>query len=935
MAARAAYDQPDIELTQAEIAAEIRKQQEYADLASHAQWQGRAHDEQIDRERDIVEAERSLLGFQVVRKARSRKRGADAPAGVTPEKDAVARDERTDRELTDTERRSNRLRKRPVGVGRALGQELEEAAGDNRSGISDLPRASADGQPAEPARGGEDNRASENNEERSRQEPRQGQGSRTNPFSVLQPGGAGWDEWEANEQNPKQQNDPAGPRAAEEGTRRAFREEEPERRAHKMAPLAADKEAGILRRLEQLASLGEITTKADMAREFGVRPEQIQELVERVGANLPVAWHTMRGQFGTLLYPASTPLVEVLHKNWHRLRRDNEGLRAKVDSLRKELHDAQQAARGKVLEKSAKVVNELLRNEVQRRRAINYKSPQQRGFEIQNFNLEEEIKKTNPQLLQFFLNLSLNETAVAAQRKGERGGEAGGQPTSGVQDNYDTERRRLRVLYAINVLIFAINPEAKHPFHLLLADVVEALGGRLTLLRVLNQLGVCAGKDTLNRYTENVGSAIMAEGPFAQLPPSCDGSFIICSIDNADKTAIRALRRFDKTVPDMHVVTCQIHCKPSIKLHPSGNPLTTPQDTLQPEIDELELGGTTPKASGSTEEKVNLRARTLTEGKEPGGASSGTTEFSLPGDPWNNNRPGGYQGFFTDLVDAGVTAERVLGLTAQETAAAERFSEEMFGLIVERERTATLGVPRRALQDDLARSPTVPSGSGKARGDQQTWKYMDDLKMEHTELFSWVLHMPGDWHTLLNAQPVIKKIFFHAGLEEMATKFGYVEGSVKGTLEESSNFRRNNWFIVESWEGGQRTLFLVFLKEKNYDIDSPTLDEILADPSRVFGDRTCEAFNGTDEEAERKEAELQWRIQATLDKAGADNMRELWQEYLSGVLSVGSDEGHEMGINLELKEEVLGAPPTAESLPLKTNTLNLRTRGVKNFRKQI
>lgn len=30
-------------------------------------------------------------------------------------------------------------------------------------------------------------------------------------------------------------------------------------------------------------------------------------------------------------------------------------------------------------------------------------------------------------------------------------------------------------------------------------------------------------------------------------------------------------------------------------------------------------------------------------------------------------------------------------------------------------------------------------------GDQQTWKYMDELEMEHLELFGWLLPMPGDW----------------------------------------------------------------------------------------------------------------------------------------------------------------------------------------------
>lgn len=163
----------------------------------------------------------------------------------------------------------------------------------------------------------------------------------------------------------------------------------------------------------------------------------------------------------------------------------------------------------------------MLRAEVRRHRGEKFKSREQRGFEVQNFNAKEEMAKTNSELLQFFMNLALNDTAVKRRRKGFEKA-LGMVPEA--EGDYDNERQKLRVFYALCVMVFAINPKAKHPIHLMLADVVEALGGRLTLLKVLNQLGVCAGKDTLSRYTENVGSAIMDEGPFAQLPPGCKAS---------------------------------------------------------------------------------------------------------------------------------------------------------------------------------------------------------------------------------------------------------------------------------------------------------------------------------------------------------------------------------------------------------------------------
>lgn len=124
---------------------------------------------------------------------------------------------------------------------------------------------------------------------------------------------------------------------------------------------------------------------------------------------------------------------------------------------------------------------------------------------------------------------------------------------------------------------------------------------------MLNQLGACAAKDTLNRYAEKVGSAIMEEGPFAQLPPGCESCFITCSIDNADKTAATSLKRFGRIVADMHVVTVQIHCKPSLKLPKEA----TPEGGPQRESNEEELACKYKRESS----KVDTRARTLTEGK--------------------------------------------------------------------------------------------------------------------------------------------------------------------------------------------------------------------------------------------------------------------------------------------------------------------------------
>lgn len=98
----------------------------------------------------------------------------------------------------------------------------------------------------------------------------------------------------------------------------------------------AEKEVEIREELQRLADVRQLTTTVDIARAFEVRPEQFQFLVEKGRHTHLIGWHTMRGMWGTLLYPLSCPVVELLHRNWQNLRRENAALRAVVERLRKE-----------------------------------------------------------------------------------------------------------------------------------------------------------------------------------------------------------------------------------------------------------------------------------------------------------------------------------------------------------------------------------------------------------------------------------------------------------------------------------------------------------------------------------------------------------------------------------------------------------------------
>ena len=78
---------------------------------------------------------------------------------------------------------------------------------------------------------------------------------------------------------------------------------------------------------------------------------------------------------------------------------------------------------------------------------------------------------------------------------------------------------------------------------------------------------------------------------------------------------------------------------------------------------------------------------------------------------------------------------------------------------------------------------------------------------------SWFIPFPGDWHILKNYQEVLVKIYFEAGLLDLAKSSGYTPTSI------TSNFRRTHHFLMEVWESLYRFTLSPFLKKKQASQD--------------------------------------------------------------------------------------------------------------------
>ena len=91
-------------------------------------------------------------------------------------------------------------------------------------------------------------------------------------------------------------------------------------------------------------------------------------------------------------------------------------------------------------------------------------------------------------------------------------------------------RKIINRLFLLTSLFFCINDDYTIPLHTYITDLIEGQGGSATLVKILNQFGVCASSDTLAHYIQAKTS-----NPHTRIAQSLDmDSFTAVSADNID-----------------------------------------------------------------------------------------------------------------------------------------------------------------------------------------------------------------------------------------------------------------------------------------------------------------------------------------------------------------------------------------------------------------
>ena len=427
----------------------------------------------------------------------------------------------------------------------------------------------------------------------------------------------------------------------------------------------------------------------------------------------------------------------------------------------------------------------------------------------------------------------------------------------------EQHKKRLRQYFLLCCMMFCADDRCCMPMHILIADLVESMGGTMFLIQALNKLGVCSSEDTLKRFVQRKLEATSGKHPCGEMFKS--SSFTVISVDNIDfvhsyarvfkgtqnsswhGTTVQLVQPIPSLAPIQHQITSPGELSTRATLpqtemaaYSSSSFLTeeVPQEVNQPPSRKrLERCSPLPsplKLTRSPPPKSLCRARTEKEHKK--------VIIHQPKPPLVQIR---HSDCVTPLSCRSIND---FLMSKEENESVHNLQSELFSYMLQKLAVAesTSDQPFISIQDYFNMTRATHTETSKiaylevmdaisdckdtqlellhdlfakfivkqpreylvVEGDQKLFEVLQSLKFEYGSELDWVIPIPGDWHLLMNYQSALMKPYFDAGLKHLAKSAGYPVSSI----QTCGQFKRTHQFILEVWEAMYRVMISLFLR---------------------------------------------------------------------------------------------------------------------------
>ncbi|CAC5421244.1 unnamed protein product [Mytilus coruscus] len=110
-------------------------------------------------------------------------------------------------------------------------------------------------------------------------------------------------------------------------------------------------------------------------------------------------------------------------------------------------------------------------------------------------------------------------------------------------------------------------------------------------------------------------------------------------------------------------------------------------------------------------------------------------------------------------------------------------------------------------------------------GDGKSYDHLIILKSEYGRALDWVLPYPRDWHILKNVLPIFIKIFYDAGIKELAGI--YHHGATLKVLTECTKFSVTHRFLCHVWKAMLRCQIEAYKRQEGVTDWRQEVDSVL------------------------------------------------------------------------------------------------------------